>query len=445
MPLRLIGLQKYKFIGHKRVNKCKFILIFLFLFYLRYYAMNNKHRFAFHIAALIFIIPVIVNAREPRDKTFTFTVVIDPGHGGDDPGAVYKGICEKNVVLEIGRKLGHYIRTETPDTKVVFTREKDIFIPLHQRAEIANNCKADLFISIHANFCNTPSISGTETFVLGLHRSEENLEVAKKENSVILLENDYTTRYEGFDPNSSESYIMFEMAQDEYMEQSIYVADLIQNQFRHSAMRRNRGVKQAGFLVLRETGMPSILIETGFISSPGEAAFLNSEKGQSKLALAIFLAFKEYKSFFDSKSEFRVSSPKNTEEIVASGPEREKALPESKDPIKSGPLKRLSNQENNKIFNVPGKTAPGAVYFSIQIAATVNYIKPDPAKFKGMKDIYSRQQNGMYKYMYLKESSYKRTKKQLPKVREKFPQAFIVAFRNGAQVPVKDALQNIGP
>ncbi len=405
--------------------------------------MNNKHRFAFHIAVLIFIIPISVYAWNPPDQTFT--VVIDPGHGGEDPGAVYKGISEKDVVLGIGLKLGNYIRMEAPDAKVVFTRNKDVFIPLHQRAEIANSCKADLFISIHANFCNAPSISGTETFVLGLHRSEENLEVAKKENSVILLEKDHTTRYEGFDPNSSESYIMFEMAQDEYMEQSIFVADLIQNQFRHSAMRRDRGVKQAGFLVLRETGMPSILIETGFISNPREAIFLNSEEGQSKLAFAIFRAFKEYKSSFESKSEFKVSPQKKAEEIVDSTTERVKLPPNNKDSVGPKLLEQSTNIKNGKNSNAPVKPIPPSVYFSIQVAATVKDIGTDPSNFKGMKDIYSRQQNGMYKYMYLKEGSYEKAKEQLKEVRKKFPQAFIVAFENESQVPVKDALQDAKP
>ena len=176
-------------------------------------------------------------------------VVIDPGHGGKDPGAVSKGIQEKDVVLGIGLKLGKYINENFPDVKVVFTRNTDVFVPLIDRSRIANKNKADLFISLHANTCGTPSLRGTETFVLGLHRSNDNLDVAKKENSVILMEDNYRQTYEGFDPNSSESYIMFEMVQDNYLDQSLSFADDIQRQFKSRLESSNRGVKQAGFLV----------------------------------------------------------------------------------------------------------------------------------------------------------------------------------------------------
>jgi len=193
-----------------------------------------------------------------------FTVVIDPGHGGKDPGAVSFGVREKDVVLAIGKKLGRFIAEENPDVKVLYTRNSDIFVPLIDRSKLANKNKANLFISLHANFCGTPSIKGTETFVLGLHRSEDNLEIAKKENSVILLEDDYSTTYEGFDPNLSESYIMFELTQDIYMDQSLSFADAIQQQFKINLDNPNRGVKKAGFLVLRHSSIPSFFVEARF-------------------------------------------------------------------------------------------------------------------------------------------------------------------------------------
>ena len=191
-----------------------------------------------------------------------FTVVIDAGHGGNDPGAIGRRGREKNINLNVALKLGRLIENNCNNTRVVYTRKKDIFVPLHTRAEIANNAKADLFISIHTNSVASRSskVCGTETYTLGLHRTQENLEVAKKENSVILIEDDYKQRYAGFNPNSAESYIIFEFLQDKYMSQSVSFATMIQQQFRQNARRADKGVHQAGFLVLRETSMPSVLI-----------------------------------------------------------------------------------------------------------------------------------------------------------------------------------------
>ena len=215
------------------------------------------------------------------------TVVIDAGHGGKDPGTVVGKIREKDVVLDIALKLGKAIKEKLPDIKVIYTRKSDTFIPLFERSVIANKNNADLFISIHANFCSTPSIKGTETYVLGLHRTEDNLNLAKKENSVILLEKDYSTRYEGFNPNLSESYIMFELVQNANLDQSVEFAGLLQDTFRKHAQRASRDVRQAGFLVLRETIMPSVLIETGYLSNPAEAGYLMSDSGRKTIALAL--------------------------------------------------------------------------------------------------------------------------------------------------------------
>lgn len=228
-----------------------------------------------------------------------FTIVIDAGHGGRDAGAIGFISKEKNINLSIALELGRLLEANMKDMKVVYTRKTDVFVDLDKRAQIANKNKADLFISIHTNSTasgrNGTTVQGTETFTLGMHRAADNLEVAKRENSVITLESDYEEKYEGFDPKSSESYIIFELMQDEYMKQSVLLADMIQKQFASHAGRINKGVKQAGFLVLREVSMPSALIEVGFINNRAEEKFLNSKEGIAKMSRSIYNAIKKYK------------------------------------------------------------------------------------------------------------------------------------------------------
>ena len=234
-----------------------------------------------------------------------FVVVIDAGHGGHDPGALGRKGKEKHINLKVALKLGALIESNCPDTRVIYTRNRDVFVPLHERAEIANKAKADLFISIHTNSIasRTTKISGAETYTLGLHKTQENLEVAQKENSVILIEDDYKQQYSGFNPNSSESYIIFEFMQDKNMAQSVNLAKLIQQQFRTHANRVDKGVHQAGFLVLRETSMPSVLVELGYITNPREEAFLLSEQGSATMAKSIYQAFLKYRQLRPSAAE----------------------------------------------------------------------------------------------------------------------------------------------
>jgi len=239
------------------------------------------------------------------DDKHISVIVIDPGHGGKDSGTAMGKDMEKDIVLDMGLRLGELIKNKYPEIKVIYTRKTDVFIPLYERANIANKNKADLFISIHVNGTESTNVFGTETFVLGEHRSKDNFEVVKKENSVIMLEDDYKTTYEGFDPNSPESYIMFEFVQSEYLEQSIMLASSIQKQF-SLAKRSDRSVKQAGFLVLRQTAMPSVLVELGFISNRDERSYLTSESGKATLAAAILKAFDDYKRKIESKSSFNM-------------------------------------------------------------------------------------------------------------------------------------------
>lgn len=230
------------------------------------------------------------------------TIVIDAGHGGKDPGNLGTGRYksrEKDIALDVALRVGAYIETQFPEIKVIYTRSTDIFIGLDGRTEVANAAKADLFISIHCNAFTNPESNGVETFVLGLHRNKENLQVAMKENSAIFLEDDYKTKYEGFDPNSAESIIALTIMQSAYLQQSLSISSYIQQQFKSRVGRRDRGVKQAGFLVLRKTTMPSILVELGFLTNAVEEDFLNSENGKSYMSSAIFRGFKEYKELVE--------------------------------------------------------------------------------------------------------------------------------------------------
>ncbi len=238
-------------------------------------------------------------------RGFVNTIVIDPGHGGREPGAVGRRAVEKDIALAISLKLGAYIRENIRDVEVIYTRETDVFVPLHERARIANENNADLFISIHCNSSTNRSATGTETFVMGLHRSEANLEVARRENKSILYEDDYLETYDGFDPNSPEANIIFALYQNAYLEQSLRMASFVQYQFRERARRKDRGVKQAGFLVLYNVTMPGILVEAGFISNQREEEYLMSETGQAHIASAIFRAFREYKDEQDAMAAAR--------------------------------------------------------------------------------------------------------------------------------------------
>jgi N-acetylmuramoyl-L-alanine amidase len=367
-----------------------------------------------------------------------FTVVIDPGHGGHDPGAIYRNIKEKNVVLNIAVKLGRYIDQEMPDATIIFTRNTDIFIPLHKRAEKAIESKADLFLSIHANSCPSPGVTGTETFVLGMHRTEENLEVAKKENSVILIEDDYSTRYQGFDPNSSESYIMFDLVQEEYFDQSVSAAALVQNQLRNKAKRVDRGVKQAGFLVLRETSAPSILIEAGYLSNKQEAEYLNSDKGQNELAKAICNAVKTFKTNYQQKSDIALASlikeeTSTGEEIAATTPMMEPEKQKTKPPVPE--TEATTKKQPGTTAKAPEKT----LYYTVQIAVTHKKIALAPYNFKGLKQIHMKAVNGLYKYYYCKEKDLNKAEIRKKEAQAVYPDAFITAFYGDKRITLEEA------
>jgi len=372
------------------------------------YRMNIFNRILLFLCILACSYPVIGNTINDR-----FIVVIDPGHGGNDPGAIGTRGKEKNINLNVARKLGRLIEDNCNDTKVVYTRKSDIFVPLHRRAEIANNAKANLFISIHTNAVAKKNsyVKGTETYTLGLHRTEENLEVAKKENSVILIEDDYKQRYAGFNPNSSESYIIFEFMQDKNMSQSVNFATLIQQNFK-GYNRIDKGVHQAGFLVLRETSMPSVLIELGYISNPSEETYLLSDKGTTDLANAIYRAFINYKGNSSKIKPTTVTS--NTRQEITTPKEEEEE----------------ETKETSKIK------------FKIQILASDRVLPQNSRQFKGLNPVSWYKENGLIKYTYAEDEDYNKILKIKRKIVDpKFKDAFIIAFKNDTKININKAIK----
>ena len=362
--------------------------------------------------------PFCSGSAEAKD----FVVVIDAGHGGHDPGAIGKISKEKNINLNVALKLGKQIQKNCPDVKVVYTRTRDVFIPLNRRAEIANDAKADLFISIHTNaLANNRTAKGASTWTLGLAKSDANLEVAKRENSVILYESDYKTRYAGFNPNSAESYIIFEFMQDKYMSQSVHLASLVQKHFRNTCRRVDRGVHQAGFLVLKASAMPSILVELGFISTPEEERYLNTDAGTTTLANGIFRAFLTYKR----EQEIRLNGSSQTilpEDIPQ--PEEEATKPTSQRSEKAA----VAQTEDN------------APVFKIQILTSSRPLAKNDKRLKGLKNVDYYKEGGLYKYTYGASSDYNKVLRTKRSITAQFKDAFIIAFKNGKKVNVNAAV-----
>lgn len=355
-------------------------------------------------------------------------IVIDAGHGGKDPGAVGNGQQEKAINLGVALRLGRMIGEQLPDVKVVYTRKDDRFIALADRSKIAAKAGGDLFISIHTNSSPSREATGTETYVMGEDKGNRNLSVVMRENSVISLEADYTSRYEGYDPNSSESLIIFSLMQYAYQSQSLSLAELIQTQYAGHAQRRNKGVKQAGFLVLWRTPMPSVLTELGFISNPAEAKFLGSAAGQEKLASSIFRAVKEYKRRTDSRT--MASGPDVSREPVATPPVRETAVSGGKTAAAGG-TSPTAGTEN-----------AGEVVFRIQVKSSLSKIPVTRSNFGDYASrVQERRIDGRYKYFCGSSFSYQEALLLQRTVRRSFPDAFMVAFRGGRPVPLADVIR----
>ena len=341
------------------------------------------------------------------------SVVIDAGHGGKDPGAVRKKVQEKKIALAISLKLGGYITKYLSDVKVDYTRKKDVFIELFKRAEIANKKHADIFISIHVNSHSSSKPYGTATYVMGLDKSKENLEVAKRENSVILKEKGYLANYKGFDPNSPDSYIVFSLLQNANLKQSLNLAQKVESQFKNRAGRKSRGVKQAALVVLWNATMPAILVETGFISNSAEQRFLTSDQGQSYIASAIFRAFREYKNEIEKNS-------KNLKTI------------------------QYSNNNKNNTSKKPAKKINSEVKFRVQIKSSTRKIPPNSKELHGYKNVKEINFKGIYKYYVGNTNNFKDVLKLQTEVRKKIKDAFIVSFKNEKRIPIKQALKEVG-
>jgi N-acetylmuramoyl-L-alanine amidase len=375
------------------------------------------------IIGLLVLLPL--HGQETLDDALSSgikTVVIDPGHGGKDPGC-HGGITnEKTVVLEIGLKLGEYIKKKYPHIKVVYTREKDVFVELDRRAEIANESEADVFICIHANAAGA-SAHGAETYVLGLHRTESQQKVAERENSTIHFEENSEEKYKDFDL-SPDAIIARQLQLSVFLNQSISFASKIQNQF-ESIGRYNRGVKQAGFLVLYKTTMPSVLIETGFLTNKKEENFLHDPVNQIKMANSIFKAFQEFKSEIEGVNALVENGEGYEEDLEA---ER------NKDSI-ANPV-----HEEQTVFITEER--PGVVYFKVQIETSKKQLSTSNQQFQKLK-VDEYQQDGLYKYTTgIFEEDIEQAKALKKELRDKgFEHAFVVAFRDGKRIPISEALK----
>ena len=392
-----------------------------------------------------------------------FTLVIDPGHGGHDAGALGAISKEKNINLAVALRFGKYVEQNLPEVRVIYTRKTDVFIPLNERANIANRANADLFISVHTNALPAGKVArGFETYTLGMHRAKDNLDVAMRENSVISMEKDYQQRYQGFDPRSSESYIIFEFIQGKNMERSVDLARMIQRGVCDGANRPDKGVHQAGFLVLRETSMPGCLIELGFITTPDEERLLNNDSRVDDIARGIYEAFAKYKNKYDrsvsvpyrAKDSEDVNLPKIVPDqepapktrVVTRGkqPKREEATPEQpkrevKEVKKPEPKREVKKQEPKK--EVKKAEVADAPVFKLQIFVGSRNLRKGDAHFKGETDYDSFQEGNLVKYTLGASTNYNEIYRLRKEKLDKFPEAFIIAFKNGQKYDVNQAIR----
>ena len=388
--------------------------------------------------ALLLMFPLCVAGQDGADVSRIRTVVIDAGHGGKDPGAISRNgkYKEKDITLSVALKLGGLVKDKYPGIKVLYTRSTDKYVGLSERAEFANRNKADLFISIHVNSAKATQASGTETFVMGAHKSDDNFEVCKTENSVIVIEDDYQKKYAGFNPNSPESYIIFSLLQNMHQEQSIKYAAQVQSNFAKGPIKVNRGVKQGGLLVLWKTTMPAILTELGFISNSKDCSVLISKSGQEQFARGLFNAFEAYKKDFEKGS---VSRPAQTPGPV----QQAKSAKEEKPSVQAKTVKeeKPAGQQNlsggrplqnevKKKEESPAVEAAGRDFYAVQILSVGKKLAVGAYDLKGRRDAKYIQVGNLYKYYIGNYATWGEAAKALPEARKTFPGAFVIHIKD---------------
>ncbi|MBQ8450019.1 MAG: N-acetylmuramoyl-L-alanine amidase [Bacteroidaceae bacterium] len=381
-------------------------------------------RFLYALLCLILLCAATVSTQAQKAKNRPFTLVIDAGHGGKDPGAIgRRGTKEKHINLSVAKLFGKAVANKYPEIKIIYTRSKDVFIPLNQRAKIANQAKADLFISIHTNASKNRSARGCETFTLGAGSSAEALAAAKYENEVILKEENFEATYNGFNPSSTESYIIFELLRGHDMEKSVSCAEHIQNRMVMRSKLPNRGVSSAGFLVLHQTAMPSILIELGFISNSTEEKLLASSNGQEKLVKGIFEGFCNYyeeykKTKLDDKKESKPVINEVTEPVTNNESAETPIITEEQ----TAPQNNITEEKSLPVFKV-------------QILASDKKLKVGDSRFKGEKVDYYYE-NRMYKYTCGASTDRNEIERLRRRLAKKFKGAFVIAFINDKRVEI---------
>ena len=379
-----------------------------------------------------------------------FTLVIDPGHGGHDAGARGAISMEKNINLTVALRFGKYVEQNMPEVRVIYTRKQDVFIPLHERANIANRANADLFISVHTNALPAGKVArGFETYTLGMHRAKDNLDVAMRENSVISMEKGFEQTYEGFDPKSSESYIIFEFIQGKNMERSVDLARMIQRSVCDSGCRPDKGVHQAGFLVLRETSMPSCLIELGFITTPDEERLLNDDAKVDDIAKGIYEAFAKYKNKYDRTVSVPYRAANRQESTLPKiVPDSYKEEAENRRVKKQEPVRRTrasktddSDRKADTVASQSRNAPKDAPVFKLQIFVGNRNLRKGDAHFKGETEFDSFQEGNLVKYTLGASTNYNEIYRLRKEKMEKFPEAFIIAFKNGKKYDVNQAIR----
>ena len=368
------------------------------------------------LVLLVSCFSLLPSSAADKDK---FVLVIDAGHGGKDAGACANRAKEKNINLSVALAFGKLVEQNCSDVKVIYTRKTDVFIPLHERADIANRNKADVFISIHTNSVESRrAVSGMETYTMGMRRSDEKRSAAMRENEVITIESDYREHYAGFDPNVPESYIIFDIVNETNMAESVELAQLIQKNVCNTAGRPNKGVKQDAFLVLRETSMPACLIELGYITTASEAAYLTNQANVDKMGKGIYQAFVAYKNKRTQTSPTTPARP---------------AQPATPTPPATQPTTPAQPATPATTTSVP--------VFKVQIMATDRQLSPTDRQFKGLQGVDSYKEGNLWKYTVGASENYNDIKQLRKDILDKFPQAFIIAFKNGERVDVNNAIE----